>query len=743
MKRAPGAIEDCLQNEPAFCRVACPFHLDVRDFIEKMQRGGFNAAYRTYLNAVGFPAIVTALCPEPCQGACPRRLSGGAISMKLLEQAATTYARNTDPVRYNVPAKQKKVAIIGAGPSGLACALRLAERKYDVTVFEKSGRLGGHLHQVLPPEIFLSDIERQFDREKVELTLNTEIGSLTGLDFAAIYVATGANGTDFGLAQEKGGAFASTRPGVFLGGSLRGKDSMQAIAAGLRVSGAMERFIKAGGMNHPDEMTGTRLELGASLVASADTVRPSNGEAYTRDEAVLEAGRCLQCSCDACVRFCDLMRYFKKFPRRIAEEVEITIHPGTLDGNGTVATRLISSCNHCGLCQQVCPQRIDTGGLLLAAHRTMREKGAMPWAFHDFFLRDMASANGEASLARRPTGHETSRYLFFPGCQLGASDPRYVTESYRFLLEHWPDTALMLCCCGAPAEWAGDEAVRAQAMARLRQDWSDFGKPKAVFACPSCRQILGRHLPEIEGVFLYDLILQQGITQPLGAPGTTASVFDPCASREEPGVQQAVRALAEKAGFELAPLPLEGKLAQCCSFGGQVAVAHPPYAHRVVATRIAEGGHPYISYCSNCRDIFARAGKPCWHILDIQLGLNGPDRAPPTLTERRINRLVLKRRVLEEFWKEVGEMGKPRMDLIVSAELGQKLSDEWILETEIATVIEACEKSGRRILDPATGSFFGHHQIDHMTYWVEYAPRSDGSFELRNAYGHRMRIEER
>ncbi len=737
-----GSITECLQNEPPFCAVACPFHLDVRDFIDKVKRGGFQAAYRAYLNAVGFPGIVAALCDEPCQGVCPRKTSGGAISMRLLEQAAIDNARNLDPNSYNVPPKQKKVAIIGAGPSGLACALRLAARGYEVTVFEKTGRIGGHLYGILAPEVFLTDIERQFKHVEYELRLNTEIKSLDGLEFDSVYVATGAGGADFGLSPSGAGAFASTKPGVFLGGSLLGVNSMRAIADGLQASVAIERWIKAGGMNQPGETSDTKLEVDASRIAPVELVRPADGRAYTRDEAVAEAARCLNCACDVCFRACDLMHYFEKFPKRIADEVEITIHPGTLDGNGTVATRLISTCNQCGLCKEVCPKDIDTGDLLLKSHRIMRAKGAMPWAFHEFFLRDMAAANGEGWLSRLPPGQERSRYMFFPGCQLGASDPRYVTESYRFLLGVWPDTALTLGCCGAPAEWAGDEPIRDEVAAKIRRSWIAFDRPVVVFACPTCKQIFGRHLPEIEGVFLYDLMRQQGLNPPVRAEGEIVSVFDPCSSREEPGVQRSVRELAGRAGFRLEPLPMEGRLAQCCSWGGQVSIAYPPYARYVVKNRIEENDRPYIAYCANCRDIFAAAKKPVRHILDIMLGLNGPDRRPPTVTDRRRNRMILKRRVLAEWWKEAGGQEVTRMTLLIAPELSRKLSDDMILETDIQAVIAYCEGTGRKVCDPATGNFSGHLQIGPMTFWAVYRPAAGGGFELVNAYGHRMSIEE-
>lgn len=709
-----------------------------------MQRGGFNAAFRAYLNTVGFPGIVTALCDEPCKDVCLRRGADSAISLRLLEKAAMDFARNTDPNNYNILPKNKRVAVIGAGISGLACTLRLAAKKYDVTVYERSDRIGGRLWELLPPDVFLKDIEHQFMYEQYTLRLNTEITRLDDLDFDAIYVATGAGGADFGLVSDPGGAYASVKPGVFLGGSLMGRNSMQAIADGLQVTGAIERYIKAGSMNQPHETSCTKLELDPSLVACCEPVLPKDGAAYTREEAILEAKRCLRCSCDACVRYCDLMHFFKKYPKRIAEEVELTIHPGTLDGDGTLATRFISTCNQCGLCKEVCPIGIDTGEFLLANHRIMREKGAMPWAFHDFWLRDMEFTNGsDAQLSRGPLGYHESRYVFFPGCQLGASDPQYVVESYRWLLAHKPDTGLMLNCCGAPAEWAGDEKLHGEVIAQLHDQWVALGKPVAVFACPTCKQMFDRYLPEVEGVFLYDLILKWGNHPFKEGRGETISVFDPCSSREEPELQQTVRQLVEQAGFSHEPLPMEGKHAACCSWGGQVSITNPRYTREVVSARITQNEHPYITYCVNCRDIFASAQKPVYHLLDIVFGLHDSSRVPPTLTDRRYNRVWLKHQMLREFWKDepTMEQHERKITLNISPHLKQKLTNELILETDIEAVVEHCERCGSKILDPETGHFSGHLKIGNMTYWAEYIP-GDTGFDLVNAYCHRMSIDE-
>ncbi|MDF2656947.1 MAG: hypothetical protein K0R19_3421, partial [Bacillota bacterium] len=76
----------CRQNEKPFCTHVCPFHVDVLDFQTKMVNKNYNAAYKTFRNAVGFPDVAAALCPEYCAGACPRKELDQSVQLNLLEK---------------------------------------------------------------------------------------------------------------------------------------------------------------------------------------------------------------------------------------------------------------------------------------------------------------------------------------------------------------------------------------------------------------------------------------------------------------------------------------------------------------------------------------------------------------------------------------------------------------------------------------------------------------------------------
>lgn len=86
----------------------------------KVEKGRFNAAYRTYQNTVGFPDIVSKLCSHPCEKACLRAKLDGGIAIGLLERATVEYAKRKAPNAYNLPSKGKRSRSSEAVFRGLA-----------------------------------------------------------------------------------------------------------------------------------------------------------------------------------------------------------------------------------------------------------------------------------------------------------------------------------------------------------------------------------------------------------------------------------------------------------------------------------------------------------------------------------------------------------------------------------------------------------------------------------------------
>ena len=725
--------DKCYQNELPFCSASCPFNLNVKELVTLAGKGRWNAAFRSFSNTVGFPALVAAACDAPCEKACLRCGKDASVQINRLEQTVMALARRKNPNEYNLPEKPERIAIVGGGISGLGCALFLTNKKYQVTVFEKADHLGGGLRETVDAAFFDEEIRTRFQFEHPDFRLNTEIADPVALkkEYDAVYVATGA-GSDTGLKLSGTGAFASGADGVFIGGGMLGRTYMEALSDGLLASHAIERYLKTGLMNQPDERRDTRLKMDAADLEETVPVCPDEKGPFTAEEAAQEAARCVQCSCNACMRECDLMRLYNKTPRRLYEEVYITVRPGTLSRDGTWATRLLSTCSQCGLCREVCPQRIDIGAFMLQGHKAMHDKGAMPWAFHDYWLRDMDFSDTEAAVfVKGPACTGQPKLVLFPGCQMGASDPEYVKKSFAWLLSEEPEAALWLRCCGAPAEWAASDELHGPVINEIRAAWEEMGRPELVFGCPTCQKEFKTYLPEIPGRSLYTLMAEKGVL-PVAKAGVPAAVFDPCGAREFPEIGESVRGMLT--GETLVPLPREGAESLCCSYGGNTYSAAQAYTLELSKQRVGASEAPYITYCVNCRDVFAYRKKPVWHILDLMFGLHGPDRAAPSLTERWENR----RRLAAELTGK--EYQQPAMKLFMEESLRNKLSAELILESDMAAVIAACEKEGQKLLDTATGHFIGHKKLGHMTYWAEYAPEGDG-YRLYKGYAHRMCLE--
>lgn len=752
--------ERCHQNEPPYCQAVCPFSLDIKDMEDKWKKARFNAAYRTYQNTVGFPKIVSEICDRPCETSCLRAKVDGAVSLGLMEKATLDFAKRKAPNAYNLPSKGKKIAIIGGGLSGLGCALRLCNKKYEVTLFERENILGGHARCLMDAEGFDAEIANQFQHEKWIRRMGEEVTSLDQIkeEFDAVYVATGKSGERFGLEPDEGGAYATKTPGIFIGGSVTGVNTMQALADGLEASHAIERYIKTGMMNEPFKRKGTKICVDETQVEKKAAVFPAEGERYTQEEAVAEIGRCIKCSCNACMKSCDLMRLREKTPRRVYEEVYITIHPGTLSRDGTWATRLIASCDQCGLCKKVCPQNIDFGAFFKQSMEAMEAKGAMPWPFHDYWLRDMEFSAGEAKVCRKPDGVEKSAYAFFPGCQLAASDPRYVTKTYAWMKKKQPDTAMWMTCCGVPAQWSGNTGLHGEYVEKLRKEWQELGEPMVIFACPTCRKMFDQHLPEVRGVFLEQVMEAWGLPETADAgcavsdaaagrragdetaAGKVYALFDPCASREFPELQGSMRRITDKVGITRECLSYEGEEARCCSYGGHISIASPNYTREIIRNRLKEKDVPYLTYCVNCRESFASQGKETVHFLDLLFDLNQGTREPVTVTEKHDNRLAAKKELLETWWNETKEEA-PRMNLMVDRELEKKLSESQILVQDMEAVVEYCERELRGVVNPENGHITGHLKIQNMTYWAEYEVLPDGGYRLWNGYSHRMNLE--
>lgn len=161
-------------------------------------------AFYIFLETTPFPSTCGRVCPHPCESDCNRKDKEGAVGINAFERFLGDYGldNNLKPILISEEKRSEKIAIIGSGPAGMACAYHLARRGYQVTVFEAFPKAGGMLRYGipdyrLPPAILDKEIQRILDMG-VELKLNTIIGKdipYTDLqkEYKAIFVSLGAH----------------------------------------------------------------------------------------------------------------------------------------------------------------------------------------------------------------------------------------------------------------------------------------------------------------------------------------------------------------------------------------------------------------------------------------------------------------------------------------------------------------------------------------------------------------------
>ena len=181
----------------------CPLHNLMPEFNDLVYHGMDAYAYARLNKTNNFPEFTSHVCPAPCEGACNAGLVNNPVTIRNLEQYIIENAFEQGLVQPNIPAQRtgKRVAVIGSGPAGLACADELNKAGHSVTVYERADRAGGLLMYGVPNmKLDKQIVERRvklLEAAGVEFVLNSEVGvklASTTLreEFDAVVLCTGA-----------------------------------------------------------------------------------------------------------------------------------------------------------------------------------------------------------------------------------------------------------------------------------------------------------------------------------------------------------------------------------------------------------------------------------------------------------------------------------------------------------------------------------------------------------------------
>ena len=287
----------CLHRKNPRCVAACPVSVKIPNFIAQVAAGNFAEAAAVIAEDSSLPAVCGRVCPQEtqCEGSCILGVKGEPVAIGKLERFVADWSRENGGVKPVVaPANGHKVAVIGSGPAGLACASDLAKLGYEVTIFEALHRPGGVLEYGIPEFRLPKDKVVAAEIESVKaLGVNIETNVIAGrtvtidslLDeegFAAVFVGSGAGLPKFmGIPGENFNGVFSANEFLTRNNLMKAyrDDYMTPIHAGKKV-------VVVGGGNVAMDAARTALRLGA---ATTIVYRRTENELPARKEEVHHA----------------------------------------------------------------------------------------------------------------------------------------------------------------------------------------------------------------------------------------------------------------------------------------------------------------------------------------------------------------------------------------------------------------------------------------------------------------------
>jgi NADPH-dependent glutamate synthase beta subunit-like oxidoreductase len=382
-------VGDCLGP----CHTICPAQMNIPLMIRQIAAGKLRDAIETVKKDIALPAVLGRICPKPCERGCRRAVIDEAVSICLLKRYVADVdlesARPYSPACK--PSQDKSVAIIGAGPTGLAAAYYLQQAGIGCTVFDDHERPGGMLRYGVPEEELPRDVlDKEIDQiEKLGLTFKgeTQINDSASFeklrkDFDAVFVAFGA--MEAGIIESMGlkanangvaidgSTYQTNLSGVFAGGDAVRKRrlTVRAVADGKEAAESIRQYLSGRPVTGPKKPFNTRIgkiednekERFAASASNAPRVTVSRkGDGFTNEQAQQEAARCLHCDCRK-ADSCKLRQYAQEYNARLAEYksrrrpfVQQAQHPQIIYESG--------KCIDCGLCIQIAGQAGEELGL--------------------------------------------------------------------------------------------------------------------------------------------------------------------------------------------------------------------------------------------------------------------------------------------------------------------------------------------------------------------------------------------
>ncbi len=378
-------VGDC----EAPCQLVCPAQMNIPLMNRLIAAGNFEKAIEVVKRDIALPAILGRICPAPCEAGCRRKQADEPVSICLLKGFVADEELLEKKTETSVQKTGKKLAIIGAGPAGLAAAFYLNRYGHSVSIYEKNEKAGGDIlkiqEEVLPKEVLNAEIDSILNSE-IEILFNTGINfekyQQLKSEFDAVVIATGNTpelAKQWGLQASAKGiqinkeTYQTSEEKVFaIGNALRpSKLAVRSVGQGKELAQIIDSFFRTDQLNGLHKRFNSKfgklrqLEVAEYLKESnkTDRLQPEKGKAkgFTKEEAIAEATRCLHCDCrniESC-KLRNLSDEFGAVQKRFQYDERISFQKKFSTQNIIFEP---SKCIKCGICVRITQQHQETFG---------------------------------------------------------------------------------------------------------------------------------------------------------------------------------------------------------------------------------------------------------------------------------------------------------------------------------------------------------------------------------------------
>ena len=269
----------CMDCGIPFCHQGCPVNNIIPDWNDLVWKGEWERAIKVLHSTNNFPEFTGRICPAPCQEACTLNIDGEPVTIKTIECAIVDKAWENGWVK-PLPAEHKtgrKVAVVGSGPAGMACAQQLGRAGHDVTLFEKNNRIGGLLRYGIPDfkmdKRYIDRRVEQMEAEGVTFRPDTHVGADISTqqlmnDFDAIALTGGSEQSrDLPVpGRDLEGVYFAMQ---FLPQQNR-RDAGDTVPADLSITATDKHVIVIGGGDTGSDCIGTSIRQGCKSVTQLE-----------------------------------------------------------------------------------------------------------------------------------------------------------------------------------------------------------------------------------------------------------------------------------------------------------------------------------------------------------------------------------------------------------------------------------------------------------------------------------------